>query len=89
MRDGDERSYTGDIEALCDVVLKGSAVTSLECAAASTQAFAFLLAPDDTHLLSRCPHSPLAVLGTMELLTSTCSTSMRSLPASKRQKSPT
>ena len=48
-----EGTYTTEgITKLCEA-LKGSAVTSLKCAAA--RAFAFLSAPIDTHLLSHCP----------------------------------
>ena len=50
---------TEGIIALCEG-LKGSAVTSLECAA-TPQVFAFLSAPIDTPSLSLCPRPSLAV----------------------------
>ena len=55
--EGDIRgTYTTEgITKLCEG-LKGSAVTSLKCAAA-TKAFAFVSAPADTHLSPSWPHS--------------------------------
>ena len=44
---------TEGINKLCEA-LKGSAVTSLECASAPVSAF--LSMPIDTRLLSHCPH---------------------------------
>ena len=48
---------TEGIIALCEG-LKGSAVTSLECAA-TLQVFAFLSAPADTYLPSYCAPTPI------------------------------
>ena len=55
--DGESRGThtTLGITKLCKG-LKGSAVTSLRCAA--TQGFDFVSAPIDTHLLSHCPRQP-------------------------------
>ena len=53
-------TYTAEgITALCEG-LKGSAVTSLECAAAPI-VLVFLSAPVDTRACSHCPHPSLAV----------------------------
>ena len=83
-KDDEFVANTEGIIALCEG-LKGSAVTSLECAA-TLQVFAFLSAPIDTPTLSPFPSCPsLAVLAATTLEPWA---PPRSPPSSRRRRSP-